>query len=158
MAITINGNGTVTGISVGGLPDGIVDTDMLAANAVATAKIADDAVNDSKIASLFSSGAINIGGLRIQTGSFSTGTDTSSSTSSLGYSCVKYKDHVQSNVLSGFASAPTVTAELESDYHEAKVCTVRDVTTTGFKVMLTAARDGGIQSRTVRWIAIGAAS
>jgi hypothetical protein len=38
MAITINGNGTVTGISVGGLPDGIVDTDMLAANAVTPAK------------------------------------------------------------------------------------------------------------------------
>lgn len=30
MAITINGNGTVTGISVGGLPDGCVDTDTLA--------------------------------------------------------------------------------------------------------------------------------
>ena len=30
MAIQINGNGTITGISVGGLPDGIVDTDMLA--------------------------------------------------------------------------------------------------------------------------------
>ena len=38
MAITINGNGTVTGISVGGLPDGIVDTDMLANNAVTAAK------------------------------------------------------------------------------------------------------------------------
>jgi len=38
MAITINGNGTVTGISVGGLPDGIVDTDMLANSAVTTAK------------------------------------------------------------------------------------------------------------------------
>ena len=38
MAITINGNGTLTGVSVGGLPDGIVDTDMLAANAVTTAK------------------------------------------------------------------------------------------------------------------------
>jgi len=38
MAITINGNGTVTGISVGGLPDGIVDTDMLAAGAVTAAK------------------------------------------------------------------------------------------------------------------------
>jgi len=39
MTITINGNGTVTGISVGGLPDGIVDTDMLATDAVTTAKI-----------------------------------------------------------------------------------------------------------------------
>ena len=39
MAITINGDGTLTGISVGGLPDGIVDTDMLAADAVTGAKI-----------------------------------------------------------------------------------------------------------------------
>jgi len=38
MAITINGNGTVAGISVGGLPDGIVDTDMLAAAAVTAPK------------------------------------------------------------------------------------------------------------------------
>ena len=38
MPISINGSGTVTGISVGGLPDGIVDTDMLAANAVTAAK------------------------------------------------------------------------------------------------------------------------
>ena len=40
MPIAINGSGTVTGISVGGLPDGIVDTDMLAANAVTQAKAA----------------------------------------------------------------------------------------------------------------------
>ena len=38
MPISINGSGTVTGISVGGLPDGIVDTDMLANNAVTAAK------------------------------------------------------------------------------------------------------------------------
>ena len=38
MPITINGSGTVTGISVGGLPDGIVDTDTIAANAVTLAK------------------------------------------------------------------------------------------------------------------------
>ena len=39
MAITINGgSGTITGISVGGLPDGIVDTDMIASNAVTPAK------------------------------------------------------------------------------------------------------------------------
>jgi len=40
MPITINGSGTLTGISVGGLPDGIVDTDMIAASAVTTAKSA----------------------------------------------------------------------------------------------------------------------
>ena len=38
MPIAINGSGTVTGISVGGLPDGIVDTDMLAAAAVTAPK------------------------------------------------------------------------------------------------------------------------
>jgi hypothetical protein len=38
MPIVINGSGTVTGISVGGLPDGIVDTDMIANNAVTNAK------------------------------------------------------------------------------------------------------------------------
>ena len=38
MAIAINGSGTLTGVAVGGLPDGIVDTDMLAANAVTAAK------------------------------------------------------------------------------------------------------------------------
>ncbi len=48
MTIVINGDGTITGISVGGLPNGIVDTDMLAANAVATAKIADGAVTSTK--------------------------------------------------------------------------------------------------------------
>ena len=39
MPISINGSGTVTGISVGGLPDGIVDTDMLAADSVTASKI-----------------------------------------------------------------------------------------------------------------------
>lgn len=39
MAITINGStNTLTGVAVGGLPDGIVDTDMLAANAVTVGK------------------------------------------------------------------------------------------------------------------------
>lgn len=39
MAIAINGSSnTITGVAVGGLPDGIVDTDMLAANAVTDAK------------------------------------------------------------------------------------------------------------------------
>ena len=52
MTIQINGNGTITGINVGGLPDGIVDTDMIAANAVATAKIADSAVTSAKASGL----------------------------------------------------------------------------------------------------------
>ena len=44
MAITINGGGTITGVSVGGLPDGIVDTDMIAAGAVTGAKRGEGAI------------------------------------------------------------------------------------------------------------------
>ena len=40
MPIAVNGSGTITGISVGGLPDGIVDADMLASNAVTAGKLA----------------------------------------------------------------------------------------------------------------------
>jgi len=40
MAIVINGSGTVTGISVGGLPDDIVDAGTLADNAVGLAQMA----------------------------------------------------------------------------------------------------------------------
>ena len=42
MSITINGAGTITGVSVGGLPDGIVDADMIASNAITEAKLASD--------------------------------------------------------------------------------------------------------------------
>ena len=39
MALTLNGsNNTIAGLAVGGLPDGIVDTDMIAASAVTAAK------------------------------------------------------------------------------------------------------------------------
>jgi len=42
MAIAIDGTGSITGISAGGLPDGTVDTDVLAANAVTEAKLGSD--------------------------------------------------------------------------------------------------------------------
>ena len=38
MAISINGNGTITGLSTGGLPDGCVDTDTLANGAATQTK------------------------------------------------------------------------------------------------------------------------
>jgi len=49
MAIVINGSGTVTGLAVGGLPDGTVDAGTLASNAVTEAKIATDSVTAAKI-------------------------------------------------------------------------------------------------------------
>ena len=38
MPVTINGDGSITGLSVGGLPNGCVDTDTLANNSVTSAK------------------------------------------------------------------------------------------------------------------------
>jgi hypothetical protein len=58
MPITINGNGTIGGVSVGGLPDGTVDTDMLAANAVTEPKLgADQASGLAKAWAYVDSGA-----------------------------------------------------------------------------------------------------
>jgi hypothetical protein len=39
MPITINGSGTVTGITAGGLPDGVITTDDIAASAITRAKM-----------------------------------------------------------------------------------------------------------------------
>ena len=48
MSVTINGDGSITGLAVGGLPDGSVDADTLASNAVTTAKLANGAVTNIK--------------------------------------------------------------------------------------------------------------
>jgi hypothetical protein len=55
MAIVINGNGSISGISVGGLPDGTVDAGTLATNSVDSAELIDGAVDDSHIAALAAS-------------------------------------------------------------------------------------------------------
>ena len=49
MPVTINGSGSIAGLSVGGLPNGTVDADTLAANAVTSAKIASAAVTSSEL-------------------------------------------------------------------------------------------------------------
>lgn len=51
MPITINGSGTVTGISAGGLPDGVITTDDIAANAVTQAKRSEQLTLDTAKAS-----------------------------------------------------------------------------------------------------------
>ena len=48
MAIVINGSGTITGVSVGGLPDGSVDSDTLATGIDAT-KLADGTITNSEL-------------------------------------------------------------------------------------------------------------
>ena len=50
MAIVFNSDaGTISGLSVGGLPDGIVDGDMLAANAITAGKIVDGTIVNADI-------------------------------------------------------------------------------------------------------------
>ena len=50
MAIVINGsNNSISGLAVGGLPDGCVDTDMIAANALSSAKLSDSAITNAKL-------------------------------------------------------------------------------------------------------------
>ena len=51
MAIVINGSGTVTGLAVGGLPDGTVDAGTLATNSVDSAELIDGAVDAAHLAS-----------------------------------------------------------------------------------------------------------
>ena len=48
MAIVINGSGTITGVSAGGLPDGSVDSDTLATGIDAT-KLADGTITNSEL-------------------------------------------------------------------------------------------------------------
>jgi len=55
MAIVINGSGTVTGISVGGLPDGIVDSGTLATNSVDSAELIDGSIDNSHMAAMAAS-------------------------------------------------------------------------------------------------------
>ena len=56
MAVTINSNGTITGIATGGLPDGVVDADTLASNAVTNVKMADDAVGVAELSATGTAG------------------------------------------------------------------------------------------------------
>ena len=49
MPVTINGDGSITGLAVGGLPDGSVDADTLASNAVTSDKLASGAITRSAL-------------------------------------------------------------------------------------------------------------
>jgi hypothetical protein len=81
MAIVINGSGTVTGISVGGLPDGIVDAGTLATNSVDSAELIDGSIDTAHIAADQITGAILPAGSVLQVVSTSaSGSTTSSST------------------------------------------------------------------------------
>ena len=83
MAIVINGSGTVTGISVGGLPDGIVDAGTLATNSVDSAELIDGAIDTAHIATDQITSAILPAGSILQVVSATYASSTSTTSSSL---------------------------------------------------------------------------
>jgi len=70
MAITINGSGTVTGLAVGGLPDGTVDAGTLATDSVTAAKLEASAITGADLPA----GSV----LQVVQGTTSTSTTTTS--------------------------------------------------------------------------------
>jgi len=83
MPVVIKGSGTVEGIAVGGLPDAIVDADMLASNAVTSVKILDDAVTATKIVgAAVTSGSLATNAKQVLQVVYASTTDTFNSSSS----------------------------------------------------------------------------
>ena len=81
MAIVINGSGTVTGISVGGLPDGIVDAGTLATNSVDSAELIDGSIDTAHIATDQITSAILPAGSVLQVVQITSNTSTNPNTS-----------------------------------------------------------------------------
>ena len=64
MPVTINGNGSISGLSVGGLPNGTVDADTLATNSVTSTKIATGAIGSvGKILQVKSASKVDVYGV-----------------------------------------------------------------------------------------------
>ena len=79
MAIVINGSGTVTGLAVGGLPDGTVDAGTLATNSVDSAELIDGAVDNSHLAGAVTTDKLGTGAILRQF--FATGSTNLATTS-----------------------------------------------------------------------------
>ena len=180
MPVTINGDGSITGLAVGGLPDGSVDADTLASSSVTNAKMANNSVNSnqivngsvgsaelaadsvgaSEISDFFnSSTGITLGGLRIQTGSFNLPSSVSDAGSNTAYPGARYYTSVTVSI-SGFAATPSLNCSIASGYHEAFAGAVHESqhTSSQFRQYFSSHRAAGIQSEEVYWVAIGDAS
>jgi len=105
MAVVINGSGTVTGLAVGGLPDGTVDAGTLATNSVDSAELVDGSIDSSHLAS-------GVGGVSGITSSADATAITIDSSERVGIGAAPaYLLDVHSTATSG----TTVTANLSND-------------------------------------------
>ena len=160
MGITFHPDGRITGLAVGGLPDGSVDADTLASNSVTSAKLANDSVGADQIADFFNaSNGITLGGLRIQTGSFNLPSSVADAGSNTAYPGARYYTSVTVGI-SGFAAVPSLNCSIASGYHEAFSGAVHESqhTASQFRQYFSSHRAAGIQSEEVYWVAIGDAS
>jgi len=159
MAIVINGsNNTISGLAVGGLPDGCVDNGTLANNSVNSSQIVNGAVGAAEIADLFSSGAITIGGLRIVTGSFTSPSSVSDVGDDTSYPGARYYFKATLSI-SGFAAIPAFSSTLASGYHEAFQSAVHEnSSTTSLQPYWAGKRNNGIANQPIYWAAVGEAS
>jgi len=82
MAIVINGSGTVTGLAVGGLPDGTVDAGTLATDSVDSAELVDGSIDTAHIAADQITSAILPTGSVLQVVETTYGTEVSTGSSS----------------------------------------------------------------------------
>ena len=82
MPLGINGSGTITGLAVGGLPNGVVDEDTLATDSVTNAKVSNNAINTNEIVNSAVTGAKLGAGTVLQTVYATTTTEEANSNSS----------------------------------------------------------------------------
>ena len=169
MPVTINGDGSIAGLSVGGLGSGVVNNATLANNSVnsnqivdgsvGSAELAADSVGASEISDFFSaSTGITLGGLRIQTGSFNLPSSVADAGSDTQYPGARYY-FAATLTISGFAAIPAFSASLASGYHEAYPASVHETTsTTSMKPFFCAHRSGGIANQPIYWAVVGQAS
>tara|TARA_B100000424_G_scaffold180022_1_gene139211 strand:- start:249 stop:626 length:378 start_codon:yes stop_codon:yes gene_type:complete len=124
--ITLHSNGTIDGLAAGTIPA-------------------------ASIEDAFSSGAINIGGIRIVTGSETLDGSAAGPSSDFYYNpfSISY---------SGFAAAPTIMVTPTTGYHDAFSAGYEAVTTTGATVYISCKREAGVEGRTFTWVAIGESS
>ena len=124
--ITLHSNGTIDGLAAGTIPA-------------------------TSISDVFSSGAINIGGIRIVTGS-----ETLDGTAAGPSNDFYYNSYSLS--YSGFAAAPTIMVTPTTGYHDSFTAGCESITTTSATVFISGKREAGVESRTFSWVAFGEAS
>jgi hypothetical protein len=151
MAIVINGSGTVTGIAVGGLPDGIVDAGTLATNSVDSAELIDGSIDTAHIATDQITSAILPAGSVLQVVQSvweGTTTTTSNVLAATGLSCTITPSSSSSKILvtisgGSQAGAADDVGNINSIYRSINSATAATIAESGTEMQVNYAAMGG---------------